>query len=169
MAELQATKAADTKDSGQIPRLKSRDSTKELAQIIKQTGAAPRYYGLVNGSVNRAVTGMPTKTYRDVQVNLRPKEAAREAFTDSMLGMTGTVNALVQGNLAEGSNVDEQLECMQGKCSQATELLGLHRKAREVHPREYVGNKRVMSMDLTARKHQKLLQAEQPRAIECAA
>ncbi|KAL0018021.1 hypothetical protein WJX77_002696 [Trebouxia sp. C0004] len=48
-------------------------------------------------------------------VNLRPKEAAREAFTDSMLGMTGTINALVRDNLSKGSSADEQLEFMQDK------------------------------------------------------
>jgi hypothetical protein len=33
---------------------------------------------------------MGTKTYREIHVNLRPKEA----FTDSMLGMTGTIKGL---------------------------------------------------------------------------
>jgi len=178
MADLKAAK----EDGGaEIPRLKSRDSTKELGQVIKQMGAATKYYGLFNGGVNTAVTGMPTKTYRDVQVNLKPREAAREAFTDSMLGMTGTINALVRDNLTEGSNVDEQLEFMQDKCSQAAELLGLHKKARQVQPREYIaGNKRVMSVDLTARKRLAMEQqqpamiaaswkAEQSVAIECAA
>ena len=81
--------------------LKSRDSTKELGQAIKQIGTAPKYYGLLNGGANTGVTGMPmgTKTYREIHVNLRPKEA----FTDSMLGMTGTINALVQDTLADGS------------------------------------------------------------------
>ena len=42
-------------------------------------------------------------------------------------------------------------------------------KARQVQPRDYIaGNKRVMAQDLTARKQQKLLQTEQPKAIECA-
>ena len=95
---------------------------------------------------------MPTKAYREIQVNLRSREAAREAFTDSMLGMTGTINSLVRDNLAEGSSADEQLD----------------KKARQVQPRDYIaGNKRVMSIDLTARKQQRLLQPEQPRAIEC--
>ena len=132
--------------------------------------AAPNYYGLFNGGVNTAVTGMPTKVYRGTQVNLRPREAAREAFTDSMLGMTSTIRSLVRDKLAEGSNADEQLEFMQDKCAQAAELLGLHKKARQVQPRGYIaGNKRAMSIDLTARKQQKLLQTEQPRDIECAA
>lgn len=49
------------------------------------------------------------------------------------------------------------------------ELLGLHQKAKQVQPRGYIaGNKRVMSIDLTARKQQKMLQTQQPRAIECA-
>jgi len=169
MADLKAAKGSSAEDAGEIPRLKSRDSTKELGQAIRQIGAAPKYYGLFNGGVNTAVTGMPTRQYREVQVNLRPKEAAREAFTDSMLGMTGTINALVRDNLTDGSSADEQLEFMQDKCAQAAELLGLHKKARQVQPREYIaGNKRVMCADLAARKQQKLLQAEQPRAIECA-
>ena len=87
MADLRAAKESNAEDSGEIPRLKSRDSTKELGSIIKQIGAAPKCYGLFNGGVNTAVTSMPTKKYREVQINLRLKEAAREAFTDSMLGM----------------------------------------------------------------------------------
>ena len=123
MADLRAAKESKAEDSGEIPRLKSRDSTNELGSIIKQIGAPPKYYGLFNGGVNTAVTGLPTKQYREVQINLRPKEAAREAFTDNMLGMTGTINALVRDNLAEGSSADEQLEFMQDKCAQAAELL----------------------------------------------
>jgi len=111
---------------------------------------------------------MPTKAYREIQINLRPKEAAREAFTDSMLGRTGTTNALVHDNLADGSSADEQLEFMQDKCAQAVELLGLHKKAKQVQPRGYIAsNKRVMSEDLTARK--RLAMAEQSLSIECAA
>ena len=149
--------------------MKSRDSTKELGQAIKEIGAAPKYYGLFNGGVNTAVTGMPTKQYREVQVNLWPRAAAREAFTDSMLGMTGTINALMRDNLVEGSSADEQLEFMQDKCAQAAELLGLHKKATQVQPRWYIaGNKRVMSVDLAARKLLALGQ-QQPVAIECTA
>lgn len=124
---------------------------------------------LFNGGVNTAVTGMPIKAYRQIQVNLGPREAAREAFTDSMLGMTGTINALVRDNLAEGHSADEQLEFMQDKCAQAAELLGLHKKAKQVQPRHYIaGNKRVMCIDLAAKKQQKLLQTEQSKAIQCA-
>ncbi len=169
MADLRAAKDTNKDDTSEIPRLKSRDSTKELGSIIKQIGAAPKYYGLFHGGVNTAVTGMPTKKYREVQINLRPKEAAREAFTDSMLGMTGTINALVRDNLTEGSSADEQLEFMQNKCAQAAELLGLHKKSRQAQPREYItGNKRVMSTDLAARKRLALgQQAEQPRLTAC--
>ena len=167
MADLKAAKESNAEDSGEIPRLKSRDSTKELGRAIKQIGAAPKYYGLFHGSVNTAVTGMPTKQYRNIQVHLKPKEAAREAFTDSMLGMTGTINALVRDNLTDGSSADEQLEFMQDKCAQAAELLGLHKKAKQVQPRGYIaGNKRVMSLDLAARKRLALGQ-QQPVAIEC--
>ena len=104
MADLKAAKGSNAEDGGEIPRLKSRDSTKELGQAIKQMGAAPKYYGLFNGGVNTVVTGMPTKQCREVQINLRPKEATREAFTDSMLEMTGTINALVRDNLTDGSS-----------------------------------------------------------------
>lgn len=86
--------------------------------------AAPEYLELINGGVNTAVmTGMPTKTYREVQVNLRLKEAAREAFTDSMLGMTGMINALVRDNLAEGSSMGDGLLFMQDKCSGCNQVL----------------------------------------------
>ncbi len=77
-----------------------------------------------------------------------------------MLGMTGTINALVRDNLTDGSSADEQLEFMQDKCAQAAELLGLHKKR--------PGRCSPESTSLAARKQQKLLQAEQPRAIECA-
>ena len=84
-----------------------------------------------------------------------------------MLGMTGTINALVRDNLADGSGADEQLQFMQDKCAQAAELLGLHKKARQVQPREYIaGNKRVMCIDLAAKKQKKLLQTERPKAIQ---
>ena len=53
---------------------------------------------------------------------------------------------------------------MQDKCAQAAELLG--KKARPVQPREYIaGNKRVMAVDLIARKQQRLSQA----CLSCAA
>lgn len=88
---------------------------------------------------------MPTKQYREVQVNLRAKEVAREGFTDSMLGITGTINALVHDTPADGSSADEQLEFMQDKRAQAAELLSLQ-VARQVEPREYIaGSKQLMS------------------------
>ena len=69
---------------------------------------------------------------------------------------------LVRDNLTDGSSADGQLMFMQHKCSQAAELLGLHEKARQVQPREYiVGNERLTSVGLTARKQQRLLQIEQ--------
>lgn len=83
-----------------------------------------------------------------------------------MLGITGTINAWVHDNPADGSSADEQLEFMQDKCAQAAELLGLQ-VARQVEPREYTaGSKQLMSIDLTARKQQRLLQTGQPKAIE---
>ena len=144
-------------------RIESRDTTKALGEAIKMAGALVKYYGLMHGGVNRAVTGMPTSDYRAVQVNLRPKEAAREAFTDSMLGMTGTVNCLVRDNLADGSSADAQLQFMQDQCAKAAVLLGLHKKAKDVHAREYItGNKRVMSEDLAAQKRARLTAAAVP-------
>ena len=168
VADLEAKRAQPT-DSGTQEvhkRIESRDTTKELAQAIKGAGAPVRYYGLMNGGVNRAVTGMPTAQYRAVQVNLRPKEAAREAFTDSMLGMTGTINCLVRDNLADGSSADAQLQFMQDQCAKAAELLGLHKKARDVQTRKYItGNKRVMSQDLAAQKCARLAVAASSRLI----
>ena len=156
MADLKASKGSNAEDSGEVPRLKPRDSTKELGQAIKQINGG----GLINGGVNTAVTGMPTKQYREVQVHLRPKEAAREAFTDSMLGMTGTINALVRDNLTDGSGANEQLEFMHDKCAQAAKLLGLHKKARQMQLRVYIaGNKRVMSEDLAAHKRARIAPA----------
>ena len=80
MADLRVAKGSSAEDSVEIPRLKSRDSTKELGSVIKQIGAASKYYGLFHGGVNTAVTSIPTKKYREIQINLKPKEAAREAF-----------------------------------------------------------------------------------------
>lgn len=71
-------------------------------------------------------------------------EAAREAVTDSMLGMAGTVNALVRDNLADGSSADEQLEFMQDRGFQA-ELLGLCKKARQVQPRDYIASNKSIA------------------------
>lgn len=80
------------------------------------------------------------------------------------------LNALVRDNLADGGSANEQLELMQDKCAQAAELLGLHKRVRQVQLREYIaGNKRVMASDLTVRKQQRLLQTEQPKATECTA
>ena len=46
---------------------------------------------------------------------------------------------------------------MQDQCAKATELLGLHKKAKDVQTREYItGNKRVMSEDLAAQKRARL-------------
>ena len=46
---------------------------------------------------------------------------------------------------------------MQDQCAKAAELLGLHKKAKDVQTREYItGNKRVMSDDLAAQKRARL-------------
>lgn len=170
MAELHAHKTpGNTSADGPTEphkRIESRDTTKIMCQAVKEKGAHPRYYGLMNGGVNHAITGMMTKAYRDVQVNLRPKEAAREAFTDSMLHMTGTINCLVRDNLQEGQSMDQQLEFMGSKCSQAAELLGLHARAKQVQPRDYiVGNKRIMAEALAADKRMRLLAGSAVPAI----
>ena len=87
-----------------------------------------------------------------------------------MLGMTGTINALMCDNLAEGNSADGQLEFVQDKCAQAAELLGLHKKAKQVQPRHHIaGNKRVICIDLAAKTQQRLLQTQQLQAMQCAA
>lgn len=49
---------------------------------------------------------------------------------------------------------------MQYKCAKAAELLGLHKKARDVQTREYItGKKSVMSEDLAAQKRTRLAAA----------
>lgn len=170
MADIESRKASAANDdaagSGELhKRIESRDTTKVMCQAIKEAGVAPRYYGLMNGGVNQAITGMPTKDYRTVQVNLRPREAAREAFTDSMLHMSGTINCVVRDNLAEGSDVDAELAFMKDKCAQAARLLGLHEKAKVVQPREHVvGNKRVMAAALACDKRARIAQP-QPVAL----
>ena len=69
-------------------------------------------------------------------------------------GTTGTINTLVCDNLADGSSAGEQLESMQDKCAQAAELLSLHKKARQVQPREYIaGNKWLKSSRGFCRQH----------------
>lgn len=70
MADLIAAKEPSAEDGGDIPRPKYRDITKELGHVIKQIGAAPKYHRLFMfmGGVNTAVKGMPTKTYRRIQV-----------------------------------------------------------------------------------------------------
>ena len=123
-ADKRAAKKTNTEDGGEIPRLKSRDSTKELGCISKQIGAAPKYYGLLNGGVNTSGDMHAYQAIREVQINLRPKEASRDAFTNSILGMTGTVNTLVRDNLAEGSSADEQLQFMQDKCAHSSRVGG---------------------------------------------
>lgn len=45
--------------------------------------------------------------------SLTPKAAERCACTDSMLGMTGALNALVHDNLADSSSAYEQLKFME--------------------------------------------------------
>ena len=53
---------------------------------------------------------------------------------------------------------------------QAAELPGLHKRAPQVQLRERINdNKMIMKEDLFAKKKQKLLQAEQPRAFACVA
>ncbi len=167
MAELDARDdSKGEQDAAAAPphkRIESRDTTKAMCQAVKEAGLASKYYGLMNGGVNHAITGMANSIYRKVQENLLPKEAAREAFTDSMLHMTGTINCVVRDQLAGGGTADDQLKFMRDNCAKAAELLGLHAKAKEKQPREYiVGNKRIMSAALAADKKARL---DQPAAI----
>ena len=130
MANLEARKEQQAAGSTQEVhrRIESRDTTKALAEAIKSAGAAGNFYGLMNGGVNRAVTGMP--------------------------------------NLADGSTANAQLQFMQDQCAKAAELLGLHKKAKDVQTREYItGNKSVMSDDLAAQKRARLAVAASSRLI----
>ncbi|DBA95083.1 TPA: hypothetical protein ACH3X1_002596 [Trebouxia sp. C0004] len=53
-------------------------------------------------------------------------------------------------------NNSSAAEQLKDKCAQAAELLGLHKKARQVQPKEYIaGNKKFTSLDLVARKQQR--------------
>ena len=98
--ERQADHHASTDEGTELhKRIKSRDSAKTLGAALEAMGADKICYGVMKGGVNQAVAGMPTKTYRRVQVNLRPKEAAREAFTECM---TGLVNTKVADNQLAG-------------------------------------------------------------------
>ena len=98
-------------------------------------------------------------------------KAARQAFTDSMLGMTATINALVHDNLRSQMAAAQMSSWNSCKTSALRQQkCGLHKQARQVQPREYIaGKKRLMSVDFTARKQQRLSQTEQPKAIECSA
>lgn len=158
--------AADEEPGELHKRIKSRDSTKALGAVLKERGADKACYGVINGGVNQAVAGIPTNTYRGVQVNLKRKEAAREAFTECMLGMTSVVNTKVANNLGAGKDLASQVLFVRNQCSQAAELLGLHDEARIVQGREHiVSNKRLMAAALTADKRAKLSQGSAVRAF----
>ena len=137
-------------------RIKSRDSTKTLGEALKQAGARREHYGKTHGGINQAIVGMPTAAYRQIQVNLKNKEV-RNAFTESMLGMSATVNCLVRDNLNAGKTLDDQLLFVNDSCKKAAELLGLHQTALEVQPKSYIeGNKQVMAQQRTADKRARL-------------
>lgn len=147
-------------------RIKSRDSTKVLGAALKEKGAHKACYGVMNGGVNQAVAGMPTKVYRQVQVNLKPKEAAREAFTECMLGMTSLVNTKVANNLGAGKDLPSQVLFIKEQCAKAAELLGLHEEAQVVQERGHIdSNKRLMAEALTADKRARLDQAQEVPAL----
>ncbi|KAK9827066.1 hypothetical protein WJX74_005350 [Apatococcus lobatus] len=147
-------------------RIKSRDSTKALGAALKEKGVHQACYGYMNGGVNQAVAGMPTKIYRQVQVNLKPKEAAREAFTECMLGMTSLVNTKVANNLGEGKTLPSQVLFIKERCAKAAELLGLHEEAKVVQERRHINsNKRLMAEALTADKRARLDQAQAVPAL----
>ena len=95
--------------------------------------------------------------YMKIQTNLQKREGPREAFTDSMLGMTGTINCLVCDNVKGCSSLDDQLTFMQDKCAEDAKLFGLHEIAKVKRPKEdIVGNKRVMVQALAADKRMQL-------------
>lgn len=68
---------------------------------------------------------MPAKPDRDVHLNLKTGEAARQACTIGIVQMTGTVDCLVSNN--RGFSADDELESMQSKCAKAAEFLGPHK------------------------------------------
>ena len=136
---------ADGKGAQHV-RLRSRDATKYLGATLKASGAK-NSYALFNGSVNTAVTGMRTADYREVQVNLK-KGPARDAFTDGMLAMAYTCSTLAGEGIEAGETLGAQIDKMQGRFKQASQLLGLHETARVVQPLEHVErNKRRMVED----------------------
>lgn len=97
MADLNAAKEASTGNVGEIPGSNPETAPRNWVRSSSRQAHHPSTTGSSVGS-QHAVTGMPTETYRQVQFNLQPKEAAREAFSDSMLGMTGTIDAVVHDN-----------------------------------------------------------------------
>lgn len=128
-------------------RLRSRDATKFLGAALKDRGAPQNSYALFNGSVNTAVTGMRTAEYREVQVNLK-KGPARDAFTDGMLAMAYTCSTLAGEGIEAGETLGAQIDKMQGRFMQASQLLGLHDTARIVQTVEHIErNKRRMIED----------------------
>ena len=138
-------------------RIKSRDGTKSLGDALKaEAGARREDYGKTHGGINQAIVGMPTAAYRHVQVNLDNKEV-RNAFTESMLGMSATVMCLVRDNLTAGKTLDDQLLFVNDGCKKAAELLGLHQAALQVQPKSYIeGNKQVMAQQRAADKRARL-------------
>jgi hypothetical protein len=126
-------------------RLKSRDSTKSLGAELKTQGAEKEDYRVMNGTVNRAVTGMYTDKYRGIQVNLKKNEAAREAFTDGMSAMAYLANTMAKDGMQKGGSMDEQLRAVATKYYDFSKSIGLHEVAKVAQPREYIaGNKRIM-------------------------
>ena len=137
-------------------RIKSRDSTKMLGDALKQAGARLHHYGKTHGGINQAIVGMPTAAYRRIQVNL-DNGTPRNAFTESMLGMSATVMCLVRDNLDAGKTPDDQLLFVDDNCKKAAQLLGLHEQALVIQPRSYIeGNKEVMARQLAADKRERL-------------
>ena len=79
-------------------------------------------YGKTHGGINQAIVGTPTAAYRQIQVNLNNKEL-RNAFTESMLGMSATVMCLVRDNLSAGKTLDDQLLFVNDGCKKAVDCL----------------------------------------------
>ena len=110
-----ATKQTQEANVEDHKRIKSRDGTKSLGDALKEAGAKREDDGKTHGGINQAIVGMPTTAYRQIQVNLKNKEV-RNAFTESMLGMSATVMCLVRNNLSAGKTLDDQLLFVKDGC-----------------------------------------------------
>ena len=66
---------------------------------------------------------MPTKAYREIQVNMKSREGAREALQTACRAKQGPYMPLMRDNLAVSSSTNEQLVFIRDKCAPAAEQL----------------------------------------------